>query len=130
MYKRQVGGRVPSPFDAVYAMTSKDITSDLGRSVAGQAECVEGGRNAYTAFAIGEAHRDPFYGAVIAAHEIGHLFGAHHHYMGCGQGLANLTSRPNNVCSIMSPDIGLGSLNFAPVEAAAVRAHLAHKHAE
>ncbi|HVL82521.1 MAG TPA: zinc-dependent metalloprotease family protein [Actinomycetota bacterium] len=128
--RAEVGGYVPEGYDAVYILTTKDLSEGpSGRAVAGRALCVEGARSPMTAFAVGEKGRDTFYGAIIAAHEIAHLFGAHHHYTTCGHGHQNvLRGRPLSVCSVMSPDIALGSLNMGPVEASVVRGHLSHAH--
>ncbi len=61
--------------------------------MAGVAYCIGGVRYADTAFAIGEGSSpwettldDKTFSAKIAAHEIGHVMGAHHHYGNCVEG--------------------------------------------
>lgn len=59
------------------------------------------------------------------AHEMGHVFGAHHHYAECATNAATaLASRTADVCSVMFNDLSLLSLRFSALEAAAIRGYV------
>ena len=119
--KNHFGGSRPAGTDVVYLLTSKDI--DDG-SLAGLADCIGGVRYPDRAFAIGEYSDDSngssIFGlelgadstAKIAAHEIGHLLGAHHHQSNCTE---SATFEANGGCTLMINDIGLASLGFSTV---------------
>jgi reprolysin-like metallo-peptidase family M12B len=132
--KNYYRGERPRGADVVFTLTNKDMTDDGDTGLAGLADCIGGVRFATRAFAIGEAVGiDPF--AVgpfllevdahpeIAAHEIGHLMGAHHHYANCVEGL--LSGGPSDLspCTLMFNFVDFTSLNFSSVEGSAVRGH-------
>jgi len=99
----------------------------------GRASCVGGVRFAERAFAVGEWRSGfeymgaltiaPDLTATIAAHELGHLMGAHHHFAVCGTGAANLARRRTDVCTVMVPEITPAGLEFSPINSAIVRGH-------
>lgn len=128
------GGSRPSGSDLVYVLTSKDLTSAGSTGLAGLADCIGGVRFPHHAFAVGEAVGiDPFpigpftlevdAHAEIAAHELGHLMGAHHHYANCVEG--NLQGEPTDLspCSLMFNFVDFQSLNFSQVNHGVVRGH-------
>lgn len=132
--KNLFGGNRPAGADLVYVLTSKDITSDGDTGLAGLADCIGGVRFAHHAFAVGEAAgidpapAGPFFLNVdahpeVAAHELGHLMGAHHHYANCVEG--NLSGDPTDLspCTLMFNFVDLQSLNFSVLEGAVVRGH-------
>lgn len=114
--KKEIGGRRPDGIDVVYTLTSKDFTE----YTAGMADCIGGVRYPSFAFAVGMDIQDGDLAAKVVGHEIGHLLGAHHHYFNCVQGL--LSDSPN-FCTLMSPDVGLASINFGALEGMVVRGH-------
>lgn len=150
--KTALQGARPSGSDVVYVMTAKDLftfTDDDGdgmpdedeRSygIAGYADCIGGVRYADRAFAIGEvATRVPVaiaglemfgsFSEKVAAHEIGHLFGAQHHLSNCSEGVAAEArgGTPVDVgpCTLMFNDVGLATLHFSSLNAAVVRGHV------
>ena len=95
--KTRFGGARPAGSDLVYVMTAKDIQADGNTGVAGLADCIGGVRFADRAFAVGEVFEEDvpigplsLYAdatAKIAAHELGHLMGGHHHYANCAEGV-------------------------------------------
>lgn len=114
-----VGGRRPAGFDAVIGMTTKELAG----STAGKVECVGGYAHPELAFGVSEIHLDDLdeggihltprnSTAVIFAHELLHLFGAHHHYANCAQSRPDPLNGALGVCTIMINDIGLAS--FVP----------------
>lgn len=130
--------------DVVYVLTDKDIEEapPLGNAVAGLADCIGGVRYDHHAFAVGEAYSEPFslvpapsppnpifytnFGAKVAAHEIGHLFGAHHHYMNCLE--VPPPTDPNygyggDRCTLMTNFVDFTSLRFSSVNRSVVRGH-------
>ena len=128
--KEAVGGTRPADADVVYLLTSDHITG----SVAGVADCIGGVRYPNRAFAIGEEEPDgpphtlalccTWATAKIAAHEIAHLLGAHHHYANCVEGTpAAVADRHLGTCTMMFNDVGLVNLQFSTLEAAIVRGH-------
>ncbi|HKH49773.1 MAG TPA: zinc-dependent metalloprotease family protein [Thermoanaerobaculia bacterium] len=132
--KNRFGGVRPAGSDLVYVLSNKDLTTDGDTSLAGLADCIGGVRFAHHAFAVGEAVGieesaiGPFLMEVdahpeIAAHELGHLMGAHHHYANCVEG--NLQGAANDLspCSLMFNFVDFQSLNFAQLNAAVVRGH-------
>ena len=129
--KEAVGGSRPPNTDLVYLLTSDYITG----GTAGQADCIGGVRYANRAFAIGEEEADQgdsssiwlccsWPTAKIAAHEIAHLLGAHHHYSNCAEGApAAVEDRHVPTCTLMMTDVGLINLRMSQLEAAVVRGH-------
>lgn len=128
--KAAVGGTRPAGTDAVYTITGKDLSDAAGR-----ADCIGGVRYPGQSFAVGEDFDSEnlrlgpvtFYAnasAKIAAHELGHLLGAHHHYFNCAEGATTEVSELEpSPCTLMSPFIDFGSINFGAAEAAVVRGH-------
>lgn len=132
--KAHFGGTRPANADVVYTMTSKNITDAVaGDGVAGLADCIGGVEFDDRAFAVGEVlnsfgigpiHFYVYGTAVVAAHEIGHLMGAHHHYANCVEGiLTELDKGEPSACTLMSNFADFDSLNFSVLNSAVVRAH-------
>ena len=63
--------------------------------------------------------------AVVAAHEIGHLMGAHHHYANCVEGIApdELLGLELTPCTLMFNAVNPASLRFSAVNGPVVRGH-------
>ena len=145
MKKSVPGGKRPAGIDLVYLLTDKDIftgtaddeghtpESSRGYGVAGIADCIGGVRFDEHAFAMGEDFRlenlaagpVEFYvngTAKIAAHELGHLMGGHHHYANCAEG-APTEPTEGTVCTLMSNYIDFISLNFSQLNGVIVRGH-------
>lgn len=128
--KAAVGGARPWGTDVVYAMTSDNIAK-----AAGYAECIGGVRFAGHPFAVGEAAIEPSEdtgvgnnnrSAKIAAHEIGHLLGAHHHYANCAEQPKDLGGLfLAEYCTVMINDVGLMSLGWSMLESSVIRGHVA-----
>ena len=125
--KKWTLGTRPADVDVVYLLTEKDLSDAAGR-----ADCIGGVRYAEAAFAVGENYRAEdllgvFYKngtAKIAAHEIGHLMGAHHHYANCAEGTPGAIEEVGPTpCSLMFNYIDFLSLRFSSLEGAAVRGH-------
>lgn len=131
--KGRVGGRPPAGTDLVYLATARPI------GVSGQADCIGGIARPEHAFAVGTLGLDGLVGvnvsgspvsppdpvlenggAKLAAHEIGHLLGAHHHYGPCAPAVD--PADPTHPCDVMNtlPMQQVG-LRFGPVNAAVVR---------
>ncbi len=123
------GWRRPAGADVVYTLTSKDITASGNRAVAGMADCIGGVAFPRRAFAVGENFRrdGSFLGrkltAKVAAHEVGHLMGGHHHYANCVEGLLFEIGREASPCTLMFNDVGLASLGFSRLNALVVKGH-------
>ena len=135
--KALFGGRRPAGSDVVYTLTRKDMQLDGDDAVAGLADCIGGVAFRRHAFAVGENITDdesvvitglPALArnltAKVAAHEIGHLMGAHHHHANCAEGLLSesLTSELSP-CTLMFNAVDLASINFSMVEGLVVRGH-------
>ncbi|MBW3595033.1 MAG: hypothetical protein KY391_05590 [Actinobacteria bacterium] len=120
------GGRRPDGVDIVYFMTR--------HWAGGFADCIGGVRYADRAFAFGSIDYS-FEGVipaptadegVIAAHEIGHLLGAHHHYSNCVEALPQGAPRGDlNPCTTMSPFAATASGTFALLERSFIRRYAA-----
>ena len=137
--KDQFGGARPKGFDIVYVITNKDIQVDGDTSVAGLADCIGGVAWPTTAFAVGEdfgpeedlgRELGPFVhttngSAIVAAHELGHLMGAHHHYGNCVQGLSAEDVENNELtpCTLMFNAVNFASLPFGTLNTTIVRGH-------
>lgn len=128
----------PVGSDAVLLFTSVDITGGAnGSSVAGQADCVGGILFPTKSFVViedNDASDDglafgpvSFFGetaAKIATHELAHLFGAHHQYANCVEGIPSELDRSEaSPCTAMFNDVGLVSLAFGALEASVVRGY-------
>jgi hypothetical protein len=122
-----VGGAAPDGFDVVYTLTTKELAD-----AEGMAECIGGVRYPGNAFAVGEDYADDGEGetgflsgyknatAKIAAHEIGHLMGAHHHYANCAEGFGVDDS---TVCTLMFNYIDFQTNRFGTLESNVIRGH-------
>jgi hypothetical protein len=123
--------------DHVHLLTKKDVAAELvpGQkeyAVAGIANCI-GGVGTKDAFAITEVGTIPpidigplhAYIDVEAknfAHEMGHVFGGHHHYAECVDSVPSaVLVQSFDVCSVMFNSLDFNSLHFSPLEAAAIR---------
>jgi len=118
--KQFYGGSRPAGTHLVFVLTSKNLTDGgvVGDALAGQADCIGGVAYADSAFAVGELDADV--GAKTMAHELGHLFGGHHHYANCAEALAK---GGDNLCTLMINDVGLASLPFSTLNGLMVRGH-------
>jgi hypothetical protein len=132
--KDRFGGVRPAGSDLVYVLSNKDLTTDGDTSLAGLADCIGGVRFAHHAFAVGEAVGiepaavGPFFLEVdahpeIAAHELGHLMGAHHHYANCVEGVLQGEVTDLSPCTLMFNFVDFQSLNFSVVNGPVVRGH-------
>jgi hypothetical protein len=132
--KNLFGGRRPAGIDIVYVLTNKDIQSGGNAGVAGLADCIGGVRFPTRAFAVGEDADGPETigpftlmndgTAKIAAHEIGHLMGGHHHYANCVEGLTSEVDQNEiSPCTLMFNFVDVQSINFSTVNQAVVRGH-------
>jgi hypothetical protein len=137
--KHEFKGVRPKGFDIVYVMTTKDIQIGGETAVAGLADCISGVSFDDHAFAVGEdfgVEEDdgralgPFThtvdgSAIVVAHEIGHLMGAHHHYGNCieGNSLENVEDLELTPCTLMFNAVNFGSLPFGTLNTAVVRGH-------
>jgi hypothetical protein len=132
--KNHFGGQRPAGTDLVYVLSSKDLTTDGDTGLAGLADCIGGVRFPHRAFAVGEAVGieealvGPFRINVdahpeVAAHELGHLMGVHHHYANCVEG--NLQGDVDDLspCTLMFNFVDFQSLNFSVLEGSVARGH-------
>jgi hypothetical protein len=119
------GGERPPGVDLVYFMTR--------HWAGGFADCIGGVRYPDRAFAFGsiEYRIEGVVPAptadegVIAAHEIGHLLGAHHHYSNCAEALPSVAYRADvNPCTTMSPFAATASRTFGLVERSFIRSYV------
>lgn len=129
--KDQFGGRRPAGSDVVYLATHHHLNSG------GLADCIGGIADPRHAFAIGmlsfgglagvSIDPDPGLpdgppvsdsGAKLTAHEIGHLFGAHHHYGGDCRGGSGRAGTCDVMLSLSPQTLGL---HFGLVNGAVVR---------
>jgi hypothetical protein len=124
----------------VHLLTNKDVAAELlpGQkeyAVAGIANCIGGvgTKNAYAITEVGTfpeiaigpltAYRDVE--AKNFAHEMGHVFGGHHHYAECvSSAAAALAASSVDVCSVMFNSLDFNSLHFSAAEAAAIRGYV------
>jgi hypothetical protein len=132
--KSRFGGVRPAGSDLVYVLTAKDIQADGNAAVAGLADCIGGVRFADHAFAVGEVFDEDlpigpltFYAdatAKIAAHELGHLMGGHHHYANCAEGVKSEQEvMEGSPCTLMSNFVDFQSIHFGTVNGQIVRGH-------
>lgn len=124
--KSHYGGQRPAGVDLVYFMTS--------HWSGGIADCIGGVRFPDRAFAIGSIDyavegtvpSPTANEGVIAAHELGHLLGAHHHYSNCSEALPSGATRGDvNPCTTMSPLATTASSTFSLLEASFIRHYVA-----
>lgn len=120
--KDHYGGARPPGVDLVYFITRYWS--------GGMADCIGGVRSPETAFAFGSMAYKLEGGpgaptaneGVIAAHELGHLLGAHHHYSNCAEALPSGAVRGDfNPCTTMSPAAATASSTFGLLERSFVR---------
>lgn len=132
--KSHFGGKRPAGADLVYVLSGKDLTTDGDTSLAGLADCIGGVRFAHRAFAVGEAVGiaesvlGPFRLNVdahpeVAAHELGHLMGVHHHYANCVEGNLQGDLDDLSPCTLMFNFVDFQSLNFSVLEGTVARGH-------
>jgi hypothetical protein len=133
--KAVFGGTRPAGTDVVYTLTSKDMVALGSDAVAGLADCIGGVAFPAHAFAVGENFTEDEANllgllplaknltAKVAAHEIGHLMGGHHHYANCVEGLSSESGQELSPCTLMFNDVALASLNFSLVNTLVVRGH-------
>ena len=133
--KAAFGGRRPAGTDVVYTLTGKNISAGGNTAVAGLADCIGGVAFPSRAFAVGEnftADEARLLGLVplagnltgkVAAHEIGHLLGGHHHYANCIEGILSELGNETSPCTLMFNDVSLASLNFSTLNSLVVRGH-------
>ena len=133
--KALFGGVRPAGVDVVYTLTSKDITAGGNPAVIGLADCIGGVAFPDRAFAVGEElDPDSFdlggglvvaanLSAKVASHEVGHLFGGHHHYANCVEGLLSELGAELSPCTLMFNAVDLTSFNFSAVNGLVVRGH-------
>ena len=128
--RQHLGGYRPHGTDVVYTFTTKELVSSgaLGGSVAGQADCIGGVQYPDAAFAVGEVGLQDErgwnkYGGKIAAHEVAHLMGAHHHYANCAEADEEGRREDLTVCTLMFNDVFLISLRMSTINGAIVRGH-------
>ena len=122
--KKQYGGKRPKGVDIVYFFSRY--------WAGGMADCIGGVRYPDLAFAFGSVGSVESKGSfqfpptskygVIAAHEIGHLLGADHHYSNCVEAAPwGALEGQAAACTTMSPSAGTASLYFGVVETSFVR---------
>ena len=130
--KMLFGGVRPPWAHAVYLLTKRDMTApNVGSGVAGKADCIGGVAFPDAAFAVGEVIDDasgifgvtlmPNLTAKILGHEVGHLFGAHHHYANCTE--ATPSTDDAGPCTLMFNDIALEQIRFSMLNGGVVRGH-------
>jgi hypothetical protein len=133
--KQRFGGVRPAGSDLVYVLTAKDIQAGGNTGVAGLADCIGGVRYPEHAFAVGEVFTSEdlpigpltFYAdatAKIAAHELGHLMGGHHHYGNCAEGTKGTQEVfEASPCTLMFNFVDFQSIHFSTANGAVVRGH-------
>ena len=132
--KARFGGSRPLGTDIVYTLTSKDIeAAPAGNAVAGLADCIGGVAFADRAFGVGEDLADggidlgvlrtgTQMAARVAAHEIGHLMGAHHHYANCAENVTGALA-DDNPCTLMFNEASFTGRAFSTLNGLTVRGH-------
>jgi hypothetical protein len=144
-----LGGGRPAGIDVVYILTNKDLYTTRGAdssssaggmdySIGGVADCIGGIMYNDKAFAAGENYWQtsavigagpkplPFGDGMlskIAAHEIGHVLGAQHHYGNCVQGApADMAGDGEfDPCTLMFPSFP--AANFGSLDGSVVRGY-------
>lgn len=131
--RKAVGGAAPAGFDVVHTLTTKTM------NVFGMADCLGGVRYADRAFSVSTDVADrriiyvggpaPVFGgqnvdlaAKIAAHEIGHLMGGHHHL---GNDFEGGGVPPDGEASTVmaSPALFPRAFKFSTINGASLRGH-------
>ena len=132
--RASTGGVRPPGIDAVYVLTTKDISIASG-DVVGYADCVGGIRYPNRAFAVGESTIETentgglnFYvdgPAKVAAHELGHLLGGRHEQANCAEGARadDVSRREATVCTLMSTYLDFQSNDFGTLESSVIRSY-------
>ena len=130
LIKSHYGGVRPPNTDVVYF-----FSPHWG---GGMADCIGGVRFADRAFAFGSLDyaiesvvpAPTVDEGVIAAHEIGHLLGAHHHYSNCTEApLLGALEGQAAACTTMSPLATSASAFFGVIERSFIR-HFTEKYAQ
>jgi hypothetical protein len=131
--RRHFGGERPTGVDAVYVLSGRDFAD----AAVGQASCVGGIKYPDEAFAAGRDYGEnetedgqiaagvstlKDASARVAAHELGHLLGAHHHYATCGEARA-ATEGFSSPCSLMTAHLRLSTTYFGPLDGAVARGY-------
>lgn len=110
--KQRLGGTRPSGVAAVLVI-SRQLQG------ASSADCIGGIRFPENGFATSRYVEGSDRNAIIAAHELGHVFGAHHHYANCAEGLS---VENGTWCTVMLP-VYATALRFSALNGAIVRGH-------
>jgi hypothetical protein len=134
--KATFGGARPAGSDVVLVLTSKDIEADGDPVLAGLADCIGGVAFPEHAFAVSEVFPDdgqpigPLYvfdyklSGKVAAHEVGHLMGAHHHYANCVEGIPSEAADGDvSPCTLMFNAVNPSSFNFSALNGTVVAGH-------
>ena len=134
--KATFGGARPAGTDIVLVLTGKDIETDGDPALAGLADCIGGVAFADRAFAVSEVFPNdgvpigPVYvfdyklSGKVAAHEVGHLMGAHHHYANCVEGVPSEAAEGDvSPCTLMFNAVNPSSFNFSAVNGTIVAGH-------
>lgn len=110
--------------ELVHVVTGREIPD-----AAGMANCIGGAGNESLAYSWGEAAPDRYSPRIasdastrIAAHEIGHLLAAHHHYASCGE-TGYRAFRTTEACTIMLPVVDLMQLRFSSLNRLVMRGY-------
>lgn len=122
--KEMFGNRRPRGIDVVHVLQPKDY--------GGLADCIGGVRYPNRGFVA--STYDPHdtvlskglnYSAGLAAHEIGHELGAHHHYANCVQAITPeaVLARELSACTVMFNSTDFVARTFSTLNAAIVRGH-------
>ncbi len=128
-----MGGARPEGSDLVHLLTAKDVYyvngGEPAYGLAGEAHCIGGVRYPEHAFSFSEGTGEydeisEDMAGIIAAHELGHLMGAHHHYGNCNEGAPMTQGQRKTPCTVMWPFfITMNAGNFGNLEGATVRGH-------
>ncbi|HVL87081.1 MAG TPA: M12 family metallo-peptidase [Candidatus Thermoplasmatota archaeon] len=104
-----------------------------GSGEGGLASCIGTAGKAEEAFSVSTAAHpngvpgllaDPEAAARLAAHELGHLLAAHHHYANCIEPAGGYDpQRPRQACTIMVPKHELTTLSMSAMERLVMRGH-------
>ena len=127
----------PAEADAVLVFTTVNLTNSMGEGVSGQADCVGGIEFPSKAFVIIEDDEpdapswewegvtmEGHKAAKIVAHELAHLFGAHHQYANCAEGIPSESEDGEaSPCSLMFNYVDFISLAFSSLEGTVVRGY-------